>query len=352
MGGNDAESGRSLVSRPRSSRSTLGSVADRAGVSRQTVSNVINTPGIVAADTAAKVKAAIDELGYRPHRAARQLRTRRSQILALRVEQSNRIGVLDHFLHALTDAATALDHRVMLYTAVDDGEEIGAFDELIERWDIDGFILTDTHRGDSRPDHLAAAGVPYVSFGRPWDPAGHHPWVDVDGAAGTRSATEHLIANGHRRIAFLGWPEGSGVGDDRLSGWRSVMAANDLAVDRIARCHNDLTEGRRATASVLDGPAGDGSTGEAPTALVCVSDALALGAMAELAARGLRPGADIAVIGFDDTDVAEVVGLTSLAQPLAEVAAHCVRMLLDQVAGHPSPPPPLLVPRLVVRDSG
>lgn len=346
MSGKDAES------RPgaavRSGRSTLDSVADRAGVSRQTVSNVINTPGIVAADTAARVKAAITELRYRPHRAARQLRTRRSQVLGLRVEQSNGIGVFDRFLHALTDAATTRDHRLMLYTAADDAEETAAFDELVDRWDIDGFILTGTHPADPRSVHLAAMGVPCVSFGRPWDPAAHHPWVDVDGAAGTSAATQHLIDTGHRRIAFIGWPEGSGVGDDRLAGWRSALRAAGLTADRIARCHNDLTEGRLAAAAVLDGTAGD-----APTALVCVSDALALGALAELGARGLRVGTDVAVIGFDDTDVAEVIGLTTLAQPLTAAAERCLSLLLDQVDGITDPDPvPLLVPRLVLRGSG
>lgn len=327
-------------------RSTLDSVAELAGVSRQTVSNVINSPEIVAAETATRVRAAIDQLGYRPHRAARQLRTRRSQVLGLRVEESNRIGILDQFLHALTDAATALDHRIMLYTAADDDQEIAAIDELVDRWDIDGFILTGTHPGDRRTGHLAGIGVPCVTFGRPWDPSRDHPWVDVDGAAGTRAATEHLIAAGHSSIAFLGWPEGPGVGDDRLSGWRAALADAGLPIGPIARCRNDLTEGRLAAAEVLDGP------GAAPTALVCVSDALALGALAELGARGLRPGGDVAVVGFDDTDAAEVVGLTTLAQPLPEVAEQCIRLLTDRIAGRPVGPAPLLVPRLVVRTSG
>ncbi len=332
----------------RSRRSTLDSVADRAGVSRQTVSNVINTPAIVAADTAARVREAITELRYRPHRAARQLRTRRSQVLGLRVEQSNGIGVFDRFLHALTDAATTRDHRLMLYTATDDAQETAAFDELVDRWDIDGFILTGTHQGDPRWAHLAAIGVPCVSFGRSWDPAAAHPWVDVDGAAGTGAATNHLIESGHRRIAFIGWPEGSGVGDDRLAGWRSALTAVGLSADRIARCHNDLTEGRLAVAAVLDGAPGD-----APTALVCVSDALALGALAELGARGLRVGVDVAVIGFDDSDVAEVIGLTTLAQPLTTAAERCVQLLLDQLNGIADPDPvPLLAPRLVLRGSG
>lgn len=334
-----------VVTRP--GRSTLDSVADRAGVSRQTVSNVINSPSIVAPSTAARVREAISELAYRPHPAARQLRTRRSQVLGLRVEQSNRISILDRFLHSVTDSATANDHRLMLYTADDDAAEIAAFDELVGRWNIDGFILTGTHPHDPRPGHLSAAGIPFVTFGRSWDPA-EHPWVDVDGAAGTRAATEHLIVRGHTRIGFLGWPDGPGVGADRLAGWRFALQAAGLAPGPIVRCTNDLTEGRHAAAELLDLPAES-----VPSAVVCVSDALALGALAELGARGLRPGQDVAVIGFDDTDVAEVVGLTSLAQPLTEVAERSVRMLLDTIAGAGRPAgSALLQPRLVVRRSG
>lgn len=331
---------------------TLGSVADRAMVSRQTVSNVLNNPELVASQTAARVRAAIDELGYRPNRAARQLRTKRSQVIGLRIDRSNRISIMDRFLHAVTDAATDADHRVMLYAADDDAAELAAFDDLLQRWDVDGILLTASHAEDPRRAQLAEAGIPFVTFGRPWgaapDPGGTDGWIDVDGAAGTRAATEHLLARGHTRIGFLGWPEGPGVGDDRLQGWRDAVRAAGLSEGPIGRCANDLTEGRRAAAEFLDG-----AVGPVPTAVVCVSDALALGVLAELAARGLRPGSDVAVIGFDDTDVAEVVGLTSVAQPLAEVAERCVAMLIAQVEGRPlAEREVVLAPHLVVRRTG
>ena len=327
-------------------RATLGSVAARAGVSPQTVSNVLNSPQLVRSDTADRVRAAIRDLGYRPHRAARQLRTHRSQVLGLRVEATPGDGVFDRFLHALTDAAAELDYRVMLYTARGDDAEIAAYSELYDRWDLDGFVLTSTHPGDRRTSHLAERGIPCVTFGRPWDGSGHHPWVDVDGAAGTRAATEHLLAAGHRRIGFLGWPAGPGVGDDRLAGWSSAMGAAGLPATVLARSHNDLTEGRAAAASLLDDPD--------LTALVCVSDVLALGAMTEIAARGRRVGADVAVVGFDDTDVAAMAGLSSVNQPLADVASTCIRLITALLGGVGSTGPPervLLEPSLIVRAS-
>lgn len=327
-------------------RATLSSVAARAGVSPQTVSNVLNSPEIVRAETAARVRAAIRDLRYRPHRAARQLRTRRSHVLGLRIEANSGDAVFDRFLHALTDAATDRDYRVMLYTANDDDAEIAAYSELHDRWDVDGFVLTSTHPGDHRTTYLAERGIPCVTFGRPWDGSGHHPWVDVDGAAGTRAATEHLIDNGRKAIGFLGWPEGPGVGDDRQAGWVSAMAAAGLPTDRLARSSNDLTQGRAAAAEMLNDPA--------ISALVCVSDVLALAAMSEVTARGRRVGKDVAVVGFDDTDVAQVMGLSSVNQPLADVATACIGLIttiLDSPAGDHTAEQILLEPELIVRSS-
>lgn len=327
-------------------RATLGSVAARAGVSPQTVSNVLNAPHLVRPATAERVRDAVRELGYRPHRAARQLRTHRSYVLGLRVEATPGDGVFDRFLHALTDAAAERDYRVMLYTARGDDAEITAYSELYDRWDLDGFVLTSTHPGDRRTSHLSQRGIPCVTFGRPWDSSDHHPWVDVDGAAGTRAATEHLLSSGHRRIGFLGWPAGPGVGDDRLAGWASALRSAGLAQGPVARSHNDLTEGRAAAAALLDDPQ--------LTGLVCASDVLALGAMAEIAARGRQAGREVAVVGFDDTDVAQLAGLSSVHQPLIEAATTCIRLitgLLDE-PGTPDPPERvLLTPDLVVRAS-
>lgn len=326
-------------------RATLDSVAALAGVSKQTVSNVLNSPHLVRVETARKVTAAIEQLEYRPHRAAQQLRTRRSRVLGLRVETNYGDAVFDRFLHALTAATNALDYRLMLYTADSDEAEITAYAELSDRWDVDGFILTGTHPGDRRTTHLAAAAIPCVTFGRPWEDSAHHSWVDVDGAAGTRAATEHLLERGHRRIGFLGWPAGSGVGDNRLSGWADAMAAAGHPLPEPSRAVNDVVHGRSAAAELLDRAA--------PTAVVCASDVLALGVMAEIAARGQRVGTDVAVVGFDDTDIGQVSGLSSLTQPLVDVAAHCARMIAARLDG--SAPPTaeqvLLPPELIIRSS-
>jgi DNA-binding LacI/PurR family transcriptional regulator len=349
---------------------TIATVAHHAQVSRQTVSNVINSPHLVRQETRERVSAAIAALGYRANQAARQMRTGRSRLIAVRIEPARdgiNGSILDRFLHGLTEAAMPAGYRIMLYTATGDDAEIATYDELLASHDLDAFVLTSTHHGDARTSWLAEHDVPFVTFGRPWGAPDRHSWVDVDGAAGTAEATGRLLAAGHQRIGFIGWPAGSGVGDNRREGWAAAMRAAGLDPAGLERRVDDgVAEGERAAADLL-GAAG-------PSALVCASDSLALGASraagrtaAPAAAEAAAitdgaappgppaPGSRIAVIGFDDTPVAQAIGLTSVGQPLAEAAASCVELLarlLDRDGGTGHPEHVLLRPHLVARDSG
>lgn len=325
-------------------RPTLNSVAMRASVSRQTVSNVINSPGIVSSHTAERVRQAIAELDYRPSHAARQLRTRRSMMLALRLEPDRggiNGSVLDRFLHAVVEGAQEASYRVVLYTATGDAEEIAAYEELLATSGLDGFLLTSTHHGDPRTAWLAQRNIPFSTFGRPWGAVEqHHSWVDVDGAAGSRAAVTHLVERGHARIAFLGWPAGSGVGDDRRSGWLDAVTALGTPPDpRLdLRVDDDVQAARTATTTLL-------GLADPPTAVVCASDSLALGALA--ASQGT-----LAVTGHDDTPVAHAVGLTSIRQPLVAAAELCLRQVLDVIsAPHAPSRTALLQPAISIRGS-
>ncbi|MFF5293330.1 LacI family DNA-binding transcriptional regulator [Paractinoplanes globisporus] len=313
---------------------TIATVAVRAGVSRQTVSNVINTPEVVRPETRERVREAIASLGYRVNQAARQMRTGRSKLLAVRIEPARdgiNGSVLDRFLHGLTDAATVAGYRVMLYTASGDDGEIATYEELLTEYDLDGFVLTSTHHGDPRTSWLAERDVPFVTFGRPWGAPDTHSWVDVDNAAGTAAATRHLLATGHTRIGFLGWPAGSGVGDARREGWASTMAEAGLPTEDVVAV-DGVDSGASAAERLTNA-----------TAVVCASDSLALGAMRALPGR--------AIVGFDDTAVARAVGLTSVSQPLAEAAGRCMDLLAELLDGRaPTTPTHLLLPpSLVVR---
>jgi DNA-binding LacI/PurR family transcriptional regulator len=324
---------------------TIETVARHARVSRQTVSNVLNAPHVVREETRRRVEESNRMLGYRATQAARQMRTGRSRLFAVRIEPAGdgiNGSVLDRFLHGLTEAAASAGYRVMLYTAPDDEAEMSTYDELLASHELDGFVLTSTHHGDARTSWLAERDVRFVTFGRPWGAPGSHPWVDVDGAAGTAEATRRLLNAGHERIAFIGWPAGSGVGDDRRSGWATALAAAGADPTGLDRATADgVAEGESAATALLD-------SATPPTALVCASDSLALGALH--AAREL--GRSVAVTGFDDTPVARAVGLTSVSQPLAQAAASCVDLLVRLLDGQlDGQPQVLLQPTLMIRQS-
>jgi DNA-binding LacI/PurR family transcriptional regulator len=333
-------------------RPTLETVAEAAAVSRQTVSNVLHAPHLVRPKTRERVEAVIAQTGYRPVKAAQTLRTRRSSLIAVGIPTpvEGRGEVLDSFLHALTEQAQRRGYRILLFAAGDDSAEVGVYDALLSEYDLDAFVVTGTHTNDSRTTWLGRQKVPFVTFGRPWGSAARHSWVDVDGACGVRAATSHLIEAGHQRIAFLGWPAGSGVGDDRRSGWRQACEAAGLATDGLDyQILDGLGTGRAACAALLESP-------RPPTAFVCVSDFIALGAWIELSSRGLQPGQDAAVTGFDNSAAASVTGLTSVAQPVADVARACLDSLQKLLAANGgrarSYDRILLEPRLVLRSSG
>ncbi|WP_029260156.1 MULTISPECIES: LacI family DNA-binding transcriptional regulator [unclassified Microbacterium] len=329
---------------------TVEDVAERAGVSRQTVSNVLNTPDIVRPATRERVIAAIHELGYRRHAAARQLRLRRSSTIGIRLDPY--LGgisgvVLDRFVHAITERASERGMRMLVYAARTREEEIQRLSELWEGSEIDAAIITGTSRDDPRVRSLDQDGLPFISFGRPWgeddiaDP--RHLWVDVDGAAGTRAATEHALTHGSS-VAFLGWPTGSGTGDDRERGWREAMAAAGVQGARLT-AEEGVPFARAGVDAAL-------AAGPAPDALVCASDSLAVGALLAVAAAGLS----LPVIGFDNTPTAEALGFSSVEQRPEDVATAVLELLMGPTGEIVAPRTlqagsahALITPELVVR---
>lgn len=337
---------------PTGKRPTIEMVAARAGVSRQTVSNAANAPNRLRPETLNKVLGAIEEMGYRPSQATRSLRTDATRVLGCRLLPSNyggTGGVLDRLFHSLCDAARSSGYDILTFSAATDDDEIAVYDDLLRRRAVDGFVLTNTHHVDARPAWLLARGARFVAFGRPWGvKRPRHSWVDVDGAAGTGEAVRHLARLGHSRIAFLGLSEISGVGDDRYLGWETAMQGLRLPTrGLVARAADGIASGQTLADQLLDGP-------RPPTALVCVSDAMALGAMRSVTDRGGSPGREVSVVGFDDSPVASVIrpGLSSIRQPIEAVAAELVTVLLAELSGAKSRPSRiLLAPRLVVRES-
>ncbi|MFG1620769.1 LacI family DNA-binding transcriptional regulator [Kribbella sp. NPDC049227] len=330
---------------------TLKQVAAHAEVSVQTVSNALNAPHRLRPDTLERVNRSIELLNYRPNRNARSLRTSAVELIGYCVPNwpNQTHLVMDQFLHALCAAAERTGRHILLFTAPPGLDGMPVYDDLHARRLVDGFVLSQTETHDPRHGWLKEQKIPFISFGRVWkETTQPGPWVDVDGAAGSAMAVRHLHEAGRRRIAFLSWPKSSGLAEDRLRGWRTACKELGLPTSGLAvRCREDsIAEGARATAELLDAdPFLDG--------IVALSDILALGALRELGRRGLTPGVDVGVTGFDDSPLADVVspGLTSLRQPMDDIAAELITVLTDP-DGPPDPSTErLLHPELVIRGS-
>ncbi len=334
-----------------SNAATIEDVARQAGVSRQTVSNVLNAPERVRPDTIAAVKVAIDSLGYRANRHARNLRKRSSRVIGYCLPPLSAMGnsVLDAFLHTLAETAETHGYHLLLVTASSKVDEIETYSELAAQSAIDGLVIAQTEYNDPRPSELRKRNIPFVSFGRTWGET-DHSWVDVDGRAGTRMAVSHLLAQGHRHFAWLGHNPGSASNDERERGVREAMHSAGFNAEalRLVDASGNDEEAHKRIRQLIDRP-------DAPTAYVAMSDLQAISVLRELDQRGLVPGRDVAVIGFDDSPVAPFVGggLTSIRQPVAEAARELIRLLTMRFTNPLSATEGVLLqPELIVRRTG
>jgi DNA-binding LacI/PurR family transcriptional regulator len=336
---------------------TLKQVAAHAEVSVQTVSNALNAPHRLRPDTLQRVTRSIQLLNYRPNRNARSLRTSAVELIGYCVPSlpnGQPHLVMDQFLHSLCTAAETTGRHILLFTAPTGLDGMPVYDDLHARRLVDGFVLSQTQTHDPRHGWLKEQNIPFVSFGRVWKESSQPgPWVDVDGAAGCAEAVRHLYETGRRRIGFLSWKR-SGLAEDRLAGWRTACRELGLpnAASLAVRCAVDsIDDGARATAELLDAD-------EPVDGIVAFSDVLALGALRELTRRGLTAGVDVGVTGFDDSPLASVVSpaLTSIRQPIDEIATELIDILTATPAAAPSTEPErsterLLRPELVIRGS-
>lgn len=334
-------------------RVTLKQVAEQAGVSYQTVSKVLNHKGNVSRETEERIWQAVRSLGYRPNLIARSLRSQRSRLIGYSWEpastdQAN--AILDRFIQSMTEAAEAAGYHLLAFPYRPGNAWVDAYRELVDTNQVDGFVLSSVEYDDPRIHFLQERNFPFVAFGRS-NPSWDFPYVDIDGGAGMRMAVEHLIERGHHRIAALAWPEQSRVGHNRLEGFLTALQAHHLSPrpEWIARGEGSFAFGREMTCRWLDLPAS-----LRPTAIVAFNDLMAIGAMQAIQERGLLPGKDIAVTGFDDSPLIQYLtpGLTSVRQPIWEVGVTVMSILLRYLHQEPVDEPyRLLLPELIIRQS-
>ncbi len=315
----------------RTRRVTSQEVADLAGVSRATVSFVLNgvRTNRISEATRERVLRAASELSYIPDAAARTLASGKTGTIGLVVSRTEHVRIdafVSQILYGLAPVCSARGHRLILETS-DPGQPTYEYEQLVGSRQIDGLVVLNPDPGDERLSALIDRGFPIVLIGA--HPHPEVPTVAVDSALAMRRATEHVIRLGHRRIGFIHYRQVSSLGiGGRFKGFRSALEAAGIPVDpRRVRSGNFSAEsGYEAMISLLSEP-------ERPTAIVTGNDTIAIGAMAAVSESGLRVPDDVAVVGFDDIPLARYASpaLTTVRVPASEMAAVCGDMILDLI---------------------
>ena len=332
-------------------RPTLEAVARRAGVSRATVSRVVNGSTTVAVAIRDAVNRAVEELGYVPNQAARSLVTQRTESIALIVpETASRVFSDDLFFPAIIRGVgaelEAADKQLVLMMAGS-----AASHDRVERYamagHVDGVMFASMHGADPLPGSLARIGIPVVCSGRPMaDVHSPVPYVDVDHFGGVAQAVGRFLATGRRRIATIAGPQDMVAGVDRLNGYRAALdqagldgleAIGDFTRESGVKAMNELL----AADPQLD-------------AVFVASDMMAHGALQALKDAGRRVPEDVAVIGFDDFEISRYSDppLTTVRQPIVDMGRTMARQMLGLVDDRLDVPQAVVLPtELVIRES-
>ena len=322
---------------------TLEEVARAARVSRATASRVVNGDRRVSQPAREAVQAAVRNLGYVPNLAARRLVTRRSDSIAVVIPEPSAQLFGDPFfpriLRGISDALAEESMQLILLMPQARTDE-----DRVERYlgagHTDGVMLISLHGADPLPAGLRRQGIPIVVGGRPL--ADGITYVDVDNRAGAASAVQHLVESGRHRIATIAGPQDMAAGVDRLLGYHDRMAEAGIGADGGMVEIADFTHdgGRAAMERLLDRHAG-------LDAVFVASDLMAVGAVSALRAAGRRVPDDVAVVGFDDSQLAMTTepNLSSVRQPIEEMGREMTRLLMQEIRS------PGRAPRRVILDT-
>jgi DNA-binding LacI/PurR family transcriptional regulator len=335
---------------PDRSKPTIRDIARLAGVSRSTVSLVINDDRRISESTKRKVRRVISEAGYEPSTFARGLARRRTQTLAVILPKTDSHVFSDYYfaeaISGVSDALADTGYRLLIQIASTRFLEMGGHRKLFRERGADGALLLGTLHEDRFVDDLVEARVPLVLVNsrRPGVPS-----VVADNRRGVREMVRHLRELGHRRIGFIGGLENTTVGEDRSRGFLEGLAEQGIPFDEQLRLWGNFSEesgGRMARQLLTLHPR--------PSALMAANDMMAIGALR--AARdelGLRVPEELTVVGADDVRLTTYIRprLTTIGQPMYEVGVLATRLLLDLLAPRECQREQVVATRLVLRES-
>jgi DNA-binding LacI/PurR family transcriptional regulator len=323
---------------------TVYDVAKRAGVSISTVSRVLNAHGNVSSGTQARVLSAIDELGFVP----------KAEAAALARRDTHRIGVLTPFfshasfverMRGITTALSNSPYELVIYSVDSSARRDSYLASLSMARRLDGLIVIALPFNGATADRLAAHQLETVLIEFSAEPFSS---IRIDDRAGGRLAAEYLLERGHRRCGFVGdcdLPDYAiQTSDWRLEGYRETLraAGEELPEAYIALAPHSRENARLSAHRLLDLPL-------PPTAIFVASDYQAVGVLKAAHERGLAVPAELAVIGFDDIDIASYIGLTTIRQPLEESGRVAVELLLARLADPSRPAQRVRFPLTLVR---
>lgn len=304
---------------------SLRAIAKRLDLSITTVSRALGGYPEVGAATSARVRAEAARIDYRPNQLARRLRHGRSEAVGLVLPAD--AGQFDDpfFLRLLAAVGPPLQRAgldLLVMTARPGTDELRAYRHLIEGRRVDGMLLARTRRDDPRIRYLLDRGAAFVAHGRCED-ARPYAFVDLDGVGACQAATQRLIEFGHRRIGLINAAPHYMFAHHREQGWRAALAAANLPPGPLRHAEPSEEAGFTLMRALLAEP-------EPPTAVLCATDRLAVGALHAVSQAGLRAGHDISLIGYDDLPMASCTDppLTTIEQPVARAGARMVEMLV------------------------
>jgi LacI family transcriptional regulator len=328
---------------------TIRQIAKQAGVSRSTVSRVINDYPNVSPETRAQVLQIVAETGFRPDPIARSLSSRRAGIIGLVIPLAIQSLFEDPFfprlMQGISQGCILHDYILSLFLLHTPEEEAKLYPRISRRQLLDGVVVTTTRHGDPLIPQLLANRVPFVLHGRHEDP--RVSFVEVDNVAGAYTAVTHLVYLGRRRIALITGPSGSLAAEDRKRGYLNALQERRIPVVEALIVNGDFTEtsGYQAMQYLLP---------YEPDAVFVASDSMALGALRALREAEKRVPEEVALVGFDDLPHAATADppLTTIRQPIQQTGVLAVEMLIDILENGADPPRRIILPtELVIRAS-
>ncbi len=331
---------------------TIRDVAKRLELSITTVSRALDGYDDVSEKTRRRVVRTARAMGYVPSRAARQLRRQRADAIGYILPTGGQRFTdpfFSEFIAGLGDEAACHNLDLLVSTAPP-GQ--AAERQIYERWVhgglVDGIVLSRMRLRDWRVQYLARNKFPFVAHGHTLLRV-DYPYIEVDSRTGFAVLVKHLVERGYRRIAYIGAPREVTLQKERLAGYGDGLATAGIALDPSLIVTGDLTRtgGYQAAQQLL-------ALANPPTAMIGVNDLTAIGAMRAARERGLVVGRDIAIAGYDGTEDAEHTQppLTTLKQPIYDIARRLVCMLLTRLAGETLAESQIILqPDLIVRES-